>query len=168
MLRNSAITSTDYDTLISRTKNIHQDSQGTLRGCLRAGKGQLISKRFLGFVNFLQKRTKTCLILVKTNPFVCFLEKIDDPKKLFEINWPLDVRRMPGKWSSRTKHVDSWDSLSISTLTQPRYPRCRSPTGFSWNCTKLSTFLRYVYKNILLIPCPKCFGNVQIVLVGSK
>ena len=46
-------------------------------------KGQLISKWFLGIVDFLQKRTKTSRLVVKSNSFVRFLEEIDDPKNLF-------------------------------------------------------------------------------------
>ena len=56
-------------------------------------KGQLISNFFFGVVYFLQKKNENksiCgIIVVKSNLFVRFLEEIDDPKKLFEINWPL-------------------------------------------------------------------------------
>ena len=56
-------------------------------------KGQLISKRFFGVTDFLQKTNErirlyyfdTSVRLV----FVRFLEEIDDPKNHFEINWPL-------------------------------------------------------------------------------
>ena len=53
-------------------------------GC---SKGQLISKWFLGVVDFFQKTNKsksTCgIIVVKLNLFVHFLEEINDPKKPF-------------------------------------------------------------------------------------
>ena len=55
------------------------------------GKGQLISKWFFGVIDFLQKRTKTIRILVKTNSFVRFLEEIDDPINHFEVNLPLNI-----------------------------------------------------------------------------
>ena len=45
-----------------------------------------------------KKQTKTSRILVKTNWSVRFLEEIDDPKNLFEINWLLASQKM-----SRTK-----------------------------------------------------------------
>ena len=44
-------------------------------------------------VDFLQKTNENKstwgIIVVKSNSFVHFLEEIDDPKNLFEINWPL-------------------------------------------------------------------------------
>ena len=50
-------------------------------------KGQLISKRFFGVVDFLQKTKENKsiwgIIVVKLNLFVRFLEEIDDPKKPF-------------------------------------------------------------------------------------
>ena len=51
-------------------------------------KGQLISKRFFGVVDFLQKTKENksiwSIIVVKLNLFVRFLEEIDDPKKPFQ------------------------------------------------------------------------------------
>ena len=51
-------------------------------------KGQLISKWFLGVVDFLQKTNENKstwgIIVVKLNLFVHFLEEIDDPKKPFQ------------------------------------------------------------------------------------
>ena len=48
---------------------------------------------FFWVVDFLQKTNENKftwgLIVVKLNSFVCFLEEIDDPKKHFEIKWPL-------------------------------------------------------------------------------
>ena len=38
-----------------------------------------------------KKPTKTSRILVKMNLFVRFFEEINDPKNLFEINWPLGI-----------------------------------------------------------------------------
>ena len=59
----------------------------------REYKSQLISKMFFGVVDFLQKTNEKNpiwgIIVVKPNSFVRFFEEIDDPKKLFEINWPL-------------------------------------------------------------------------------
>ena len=55
-------------------------------------KGQLISKRFFGVVDFLQKTNENKstwgIIEVNSNLFVRFLEETDDPKNHFEINWP--------------------------------------------------------------------------------
>ena len=45
--------------------------------------------------DFLQKTNENKstwgIIVAKLNSFVHFLEKIDDPKKHFEINWPLSM-----------------------------------------------------------------------------
>ena len=50
-------------------------------------KGQLISIRFYGVVDFLHKTNENKstwgIIEVKSNLFVRFLEEIDDPKKPF-------------------------------------------------------------------------------------
>ena len=58
-------------------------------------KGQLISKWFLGVVDFPPKTNENKstwgTIVVKSNLFVRFLEEIDDLKKHFEINWPLGI-----------------------------------------------------------------------------
>jgi len=50
-------------------------------------KGQLISKRFLGVVDFLQKtkenKSTWSIIVVKSNSFIRFLEEIDAPNEPF-------------------------------------------------------------------------------------
>ena len=67
--------------------------QNELMRAKKADKGQLISKWYFGFVDFLQKTNENKstwgIIVVKSNLFVPFLEEIDDPKNRFEINWPL-------------------------------------------------------------------------------
>ena len=52
-------------------------------------KGQLISKRFLEVIDFLQKTNKKNSHTSKNESFRSFLEEIDDLKKHFEIIWPL-------------------------------------------------------------------------------
>ena len=55
--------------------------------------GQIISKYFFGVFNFLQKtnenKSNWGIIVVKSNSFVRFLEKIEDIKTPFEIYLPL-------------------------------------------------------------------------------
>ena len=54
----------------------------------KATKGHLISKWFFGVVDFLQKtnenKSTLGITVVKSNSFVDFLEKIDDPEKPFQ------------------------------------------------------------------------------------
>ena len=46
-------------------------------------------ERSFGVFNFLQKRTKTSLIVVKLNSFVHFLEETSACKNHFDFVWPL-------------------------------------------------------------------------------
>ena len=54
-------------------------------------KGQVISKRFLGSSISSKKPTKKFVFTTMRIVFVRFLEEIDDLKKHFEINWPLEL-----------------------------------------------------------------------------
>ena len=54
-------------------------------------KGHLISKWFLGVINFLQKNERTLLTwYLRSTCFRSFLEEIDVPRNHFKIIWPLD------------------------------------------------------------------------------
>ena len=77
-------------------------------------KGQLISKRFFGVVDFLQKTNENKsiwgIIVVKLNSFVRFLEEIDDPQKTLTVV-EVSVQKvkkdssLPGIWTHSTiKH----------------------------------------------------------------
>ena len=48
-------------------------------------KGQIISKRLFGVLEFSQKRTNKFVLVVKTNSFVCLLGEFEDVKSPFEI-----------------------------------------------------------------------------------
>ena len=58
-------------------------------------KGHLISKCLFGVFNFFQKTNKNkstwCIIVVKSNSFVRFLEETSAWKNHFEFVWPLAV-----------------------------------------------------------------------------
>ena len=63
-----------------------------------------------------KKRTKTIRILVKTNSFVRFLEEIDDPINLFEINLPLPQVNFPANNLNFHSRLGWWDWIQAIFL----------------------------------------------------
>ena len=93
-------------------------------------KGQLISKRLFGVVDFLQKTNENKsfwgIIVVKSNSFVCFLEEMDDQKKHFEINWPLVF------WQGSI-HFDLYYQEHMKLIVSNRFQRKKkSEVDSSW------------------------------------
>ena len=79
------------------------DSNLVPRKTCETSKGQLISKWFFGVLDFLLPKHQrkqvdlryVCIIVVKSNSFVRFLEEIEDIKNHFDINWP--IKKQIGK-----------------------------------------------------------------------